>query len=140
MGASARAIFVLVDDRRQSGRRLGGMRSFLVRCWVVLLALAMIGGAARPPLHLDAPGHPPAGEHLHYTGTSPHDDRPQDSASRCCCDQLGCVTGAYTVPTYSGVVTPVVFSHVVAYTAKTELLPGRVLLPEPEPPRPDTLT
>ena len=56
----------------------------------------------------------------------------------CCCDCLGCTSAAYLAPELSSASAELPAR--VYYDALTLLLSGRALLPEPDPPRPGTLS
>ena len=115
-------------------------RSRLLRCLVVLLSLALASGNAHAALHLgDAHSQPCPEEHAHHTGkTSPRHQHQHDKGLACCCDCLGCSSAAYLEPELS--VTSVELPARVHYDTLVVSLSGRVLLPEPDPPRPATLS
>jgi hypothetical protein len=117
-------------------------RSFLVRCLVLLLSLALASGNAHAALHLDtAHSEPCPEEHAHHSGQSSPDRHHQHDSHKglaCCCDCLGCASAAYLVPELT--ITPADIPAQVHYDAPTAFLSGRVLLPEPDPPRPGTLS
>ena len=116
------------------------MRSPLVRCLVVLVALALANGNAHAAIHLGAAHSKPCPEEHadHGRGTSPdHQHRP-DKGFACCCDCLGCRSAAY-LPLGLGT-PPVEFASQIHYDALLAPLSGRTLLPEPDPPRPSTLS
>ena len=114
------------------------MRFLWIRCLVVLLSLALVCGNAHAVLHLGgAHPEPCPEEHAHHTGkTSPHHERGKTLA--CCCDCLGCTSAAYLPPDRG--ITPAEFPARVHYDAFTASLSGRTFLPEPDPPRPATLS
>ena len=112
------------------------MRSLLARCLIVILSLALVGGNAHAALHVDAPHSQPCShDHAHHHGKPQHQ---HDTKVTCCCDCLGCTSAAYLAPDPSS--TPAELAARVRYDADTLLLPGRALLPEPDPPRPATLS
>jgi hypothetical protein len=116
------------------------MRFLWIRCLVVLLSLALVCGNAHAALHLDG-AHPVAHpeEHTHGAGkTSPHHQHRHNSGLACCCDCSGCISAAYLAPELN--VTPPEIPWQVHYDALTAFLSGRALVPEPGPPRPDTLS
>jgi hypothetical protein len=115
-------------------------RSVLLRCLVVLLSLALASGNAHAALHLAAAHSEPCPEeHAHHTGkNSPHHQHQHDNGLACCCDCLGCSSAAYLPPEFS--VTPAELPAEIHYDAVTASLSGRALLPEPDPPRPATLS
>jgi hypothetical protein len=113
-------------------------RSALLRCLVVLLSLALASRNAHARLHLAAAHSEPCPEeHADHAGkTSPHHQR--DNGLACCCDCLGCSSAAYLPPEFS--ITPAELPAKIYYDALTASLTGRALLPEPDPPRPATLS
>lgn len=116
------------------------MRFSLVRCLVVLLSLALANGNAHAALHFGAAHSEPCPEeHADHDGrTSPHHQHQRDNGFACCCDCLGCSSAAYLPPGLSS--TPAELASQIHYDAFTTSLSGRVLLPEPDPPRPGTLS
>jgi hypothetical protein len=112
----------------------------LLRCLVVLLSLALASGNAHAALHLGgAPSEPCPEEHAHHTGrASPHHQHQHAKGLACCCDCLGCSSAAYLAPELS--ITPAELPAQIHYDALTATLSGRALLPEPDPPRPGTLS
>ena len=116
------------------------MRFLWIRCLVVLLSLALVCGNAHAALHLGG-AHPephPDG-HTHGAGkTSPHHQHQHNSGLGCCCDCLGCTSAAYLPPELG--ITSTELPARVRYDAFTASLSGQTLLPEPGPPRPDTLS
>ena len=113
-------------------------RSLLLRCLVVLLSLALASGNAHAALHLgDGHSEPCPEEHAHHSGkTSPQHQH--DKGLACCCDCLGCSSAVYLPPELS--ITPAELLAKICYDALTATLSGRALLPEPDPPRPGTLS
>jgi hypothetical protein len=112
------------------------MRSLLARCLILILSLALVGGNARAALHVDAPHSVPCShEHPYHHGKTQHQ---HDTKMTCCCDCMGCTSAAYLAPDPSSI--PAELAARVRYDAETFLLPGRALLPEPDPPRPATLS
>jgi hypothetical protein len=116
------------------------MRFLWIRCLIVLLSLALVCGNAHAALHLGgAHPEPCPEEHAHHTGkTSPHRHHQRGKALACCCDCLGCTSAAYLAPEFG--TTPAELPARVHYDACTASLSGRALLPEPDPPRPGTLS
>jgi hypothetical protein len=114
-------------------------RSLVLRCLIVLLSLALVSGNAHAALHLGAAHSEPCPEEdAHHTGkTSPHHQHRHDKDLACCCDCLGCSSAVYLTPELS--VTPAELPTKIHYDALTASLPGRTLLPEPDPPRPGAL-
>jgi len=116
------------------------MRPSLARCLVMLLALALISGNAHARLHL-VPAKQPDSQPQHHhdhSGKSGQHKHQQDKGLGCCCDCLGCVS-AYTLMPELDAVVPVVFGTIVHFGRQAIVLHGRVLLPEPKPPRPMAL-
>jgi hypothetical protein len=115
------------------------MRSFWIRCLVVLLSLTLVSGNAYAALHVE-PAHnePCTEEHAdHFSKPSEHHD-PNEAADRaCCCDCLGCTSAVGLPPNLTS--APVELPGVVRYTAWDDYLTGQALPPEPDPPRPITL-
>ena len=112
------------------------MRSLLARCLILILALALACSNAHAALHVDAPQSQPCSrDHAHHHGKTQHQ---HDTKMKCCCDCLGCTSAAYLAPDPSS--TPAELAARVRYDADTFMLLGRVLLPEPDPPRPATLS
>ena len=113
-------------------------RSPFLHCLVVLLSLALANGNAHVSLHLGAAHSEPCPEeHAHHTGTAPH-EHPHDKDVACCCDCLGCASAAYLRPPLG--ITRAEPGVQVAYDGLTAALSGRALRPEPDPPRPSTLS
>ena len=117
-------------------------RSLLPRCLVFLLSLALANGNAHAALHLDIAHRAPCPEeHAHHDGkTEPqhqHQHR-HDKGLACCCDCLGCTASAYLAPALS--VTPIYLPARIHFDALNMFLAGRVLRPDPDPPRPVTLS
>jgi hypothetical protein len=114
-------------------------RSLFLRCLGVLLSLALANGNAHAALHLGAAAHsePCPEEHAHHTGPAHHQHQ-HDKDLACCCDCLGCSAAAYLAPELS--TTPAELPVRPHYDARTASLSGRTLLPEPDPPRPGTLS
>jgi hypothetical protein len=116
-------------------------RSLLLRCPVVLLSLALASGNAHAALHLgDAHSERCPEDHAHHTGqASPHhQDHQHDKGLACCCDCLGCSSAACLAPELG--ITPAGLPAKIHHDALTPIFSGRALLPEPDPPRPGSLT
>jgi hypothetical protein len=112
----------------------------LVRCLVVLLALALANGNAHAMLRLgSAQSEPCPDEHAHHHGgmLSDHQHLPNKGFA-CCCDCLGCSSAACLLPNLS--TAPAELASSIHYDGFTMPLCGRALLPEPDPPRPGTLS
>jgi len=115
------------------------MRSLLIRCLAVVLALALGGGHAQAELHPAALSEQPRHDHDHAAGTaSQHDHGPLEGVS-CCCDCLACVSPVNLTPDLTGA-APATFGVAIRYRDEVVFLPGQILLPEPKPPRPGALT
>ena len=117
------------------------MRSVLVRCLVVLLAVALSSGNAFARLHPILADQPAShAQHQHdHAGHSGQPKPQQDKGLRCCCDNLGCVPG-YTLTPNLGTIVPAIYGTAIDYGRQAVVLRGRALLPEPKPPRPTALT
>ena len=115
------------------------MRTLWIRSLVVLLSLALVCGNAHASLHLGGahPGPCPE-EHAHHTGKSSPQPYQHDGDVGCCCDCLGCTAAAYLPPELG--VCAAALPVRVHYDELTVFLSGRSLLPEPDPPRPATLS
>jgi hypothetical protein len=129
------------DSRERSGTTvaLAPMR-LLARSLILLLSLALANGNAHAALRLTAaPSEPCPEEHAHHTGkTSPHHQHPHGKGLVCCCDCLGYTSAAY-LPLPLGI-TRAEPGVQIAYDGLTASLSGRPLRPEPDPPRPSTLS
>jgi len=115
-------------------------RSPLLRCLVLVLSLALASGNAHAALHLDTAHHEPCPEeHAHHHGKSePQHQHRHDKGLACCCDCLGCSASAYLAPALS--IMPADLPAHIHYDALTAFLSGRPLRPDPDPPRPGTLS
>jgi hypothetical protein len=111
-----------------------------LRFLVVLLSLALASGNAHAALHLgDAHSEPCPEDHARHTGkTSPHHQHQHDKGLACCCDCLGCSSAVYLAPELR--ITPAELPAKIHYHALPATLSGRAVLPEPDPPRPGSLT
>jgi hypothetical protein len=108
---------------------------------VVLLSLALANGNTHAVLHLStAHSNPCPEEHAHHDGgpASPHHQHQPDKGFACCCDCLSCSSAAYLLPNLSTAAAEL--ASTIHYDAFTTSLCGRALLPEPNPPRPGTLS
>src|SRR6516164_9566738 len=114
-------------------------RPLLLRCLIVLLSLALVSGNAHAALHLDSAHHEPCPEvHAHHHGkTTPHQHQ-HDHGLACCCDCLCCSSAVYLPPALG--ISPADLPARVYYDALTASLSGRVLRPDPDPPRRGTLS
>jgi hypothetical protein len=115
-------------------------RSLLLRCLIVLLSLALASGNAHAALHLAAAHSEPCPEEqAHHGGkSSPHHHQPHDKGLACCCDCFGCSSAVYLPPELS--ITAAELTAQIHYDALTASLSGRELRPDPDPPRPGTLS
>jgi hypothetical protein len=115
------------------------MRFSWLRCLVVLLSLALVGGNAHAELHRGAAPQQPCPEALdHQAGPdSPHHQHRKAADLACCCACLGCVSAVNLTPDSF---LPAFLTGVVRYGDENSVLAGRALLPEPDPPRPSALT
>jgi hypothetical protein len=115
-------------------------RLLLARSLIMLLSLALAGGNAHAALHSTAAHSEPCSEeHTHHTGkTSPDQRQQHDTGLACCCDCLGCSSAAYVAPDLSIFRTEQPAQ--VHYDASNASLSERALGPEPDPPRPGTLS
>jgi hypothetical protein len=111
------------------------MRSLLVRCLVMLLALALANGNAHSDLHLASAEPEQTGHHEHHHAGGKASHHHQDRGSPCCCDCLGCTSAANLTPdlTVGRADLPIA----VRYDVQSVFLAGRALLPEPDPPQTD---
>lgn len=114
------------------------MHSLVLRCLIALLSLALVSGNARAELHLGAAPHSPCPAQIHHDrGDTPHH---RDSADySCCCDCLGSASAIEPTPDLASFI-PAFPPASVLYAAANPLLTGRVLRPEPGPPRPGSLS
>jgi len=114
-------------------------RPLLLRCLVLLLSIALVSGNAHAALHLESAHHEPCPEeHADHHGKMPLHQHRRDHGLACCCDCLGCSSAVYIAPVLG--ITPADLPAHVQYDALTASLSGRVLQPDPDPPRPATLT
>ena len=114
-------------------------RSLPLRCLVLLLSLALVCSNAHAALHLDNAHRVPCPEeHPHHPGKTPLHQHQLDHKLACCCDCLGCSAAAYLAPVLN--ITPANLQARIHYDALTVSLSGRALRPDPDPPRPGTLT
>jgi hypothetical protein len=113
------------------------MRSVLLRCLVVLVAWTFVGSAT-----VNAQTHSMAsrveGPLWHDTadaGTSINNKSPQHhNAHACACCCLGCASFANRASDCTSSVVPV--SEIVSYGERISALAGRILCPDPYPPKP----
>jgi hypothetical protein len=112
------------------------MRSVLLRCLVVLVALTFVGGATvNARTHSMSSGaeslpcHDTADAGASINNSSRHHNA---HACPCCC--LGCASFANRAPDWTSGVVPV--AAIVSYGERINALGGRILHPDPYPPRP----
>ncbi|MDB5406654.1 MAG: hypothetical protein JWL84_1566 [Rhodospirillales bacterium] len=111
------------------------MPPIALRCLIVLLTLTLISGNAHAWLHMGAEAAEQncQDEQNEAGGEAPYDHHRHDADLGCCCDCLGCISVVNSVPAFSS--TPAVVAVSIRYDDQIESLSGRVLLPEPDPPR-----
>ena len=132
-----------MEPRRSSaisGMRKAGfisMRSLPLRCLMVLLSLALVSSNARAELHLGAVHHQPCPEKIGHTYGKVSHHRHNNADHACCCDCLGCVSVINLTPDLSNFL-PAFPAAVIRYREEPLFLAGRVLLPQPDPPRPSS--
>jgi hypothetical protein len=115
------------------------MRSFTLRCLVLLLSLALINGNAHAELYLGAmPADPCPAELGHHHCSTPHQHNKTD-LDRCCCDCLGCVSAIELRPDVTSF-RPAFFVAAVFYGETSPFLAGQILRPDPGPPRTGALS
>jgi hypothetical protein len=110
------------------------MRSLLLRCLVVLVALALAGGATvNARTHAMPSGvEGPLWRDTADAGTNMNKSPQHHNAHACRC--FGCASLAKRAPDYTSDVVPV--SAIVSYGERISALAGRILHPDPYPPRP----
>ena len=111
------------------------MRSVLLRCLVVLVALAFVGGAsvnARTHSMSSGAECPPCRDTV-GAGTSVNKRAQHHNAHACLCCCLGCASLANRAPDSTSGVVPA--SAIVSYGEPITVLAGRILHPDPYPPR-----
>ena len=114
-------------------------RSLLLRCLVLVLSIALVSGNAHAALHLDNAHHEPCPEeHADHHGKPPLHQHRHDHGLACCCDCLGCSSAVYIAPVLG--ITLADLTARIHYDALTASLSGRALRPDPDPPRPATLS
>ena len=112
------------------------MRSVLLRCLVVLVALTFFGGGTvnakthSMPSGAEAPPHHDTAN----AGTSFNKSPQHHNAHACLCCCLGCASFANRAPDCTSGFVPV--SALVSYGERINALAGRILHPDPYPPRP----
>ena len=124
------------------------MHRLWLRCLIVFLSLALVGGNAHAALSMDVAG--PADpcvdghEHQHAMGAAEtehsdadHDNKAHHDDHGCCCECLGCTTAMNVTPVL--LLVPRAVSFRVRFEHQTSALATRALDPELDPPRPITL-
>jgi hypothetical protein len=116
--------------------------SFRLVRWVTVLivSLALTNGNGHAASHLGAAHSEPCPEghaHHHWPASSDHQQQPGKHFG-CCCDCLGCSSPTY-LPAGLGA-GPVEFISQIRFEALIASLSSRAVLPEPDPPRPGTLS
>jgi hypothetical protein len=115
------------------------MRFRLVHCLVILLSLALVNGNPHAALYLYSAHHEPCPEeHAGHHRKTPLDQHRHDHGLACCCDCLGCSSAVYLGPVLG--ITPADLPARVHYDPLTASLTGRAPRPDPDPPRPGTLS
>ena len=112
------------------------MRSVLLRFLVVLVALTFVGGATVNATTRSTPSgaEAPPRHDTADAGTSINKSAQHHNAHACLCCCLGCASFANRAPDCtSGVVS---VSANVSYGERINALAGRILHPDPYPPRP----
>jgi hypothetical protein len=112
------------------------MRSVLLRCLVVLLALIFVGGATvNARAHSMSSGvEGPLGHDTADAATNINKNSQHHNAHACSCCCLGCASFANRAPDCTSGVVPVF--AIVSYGERINALAGRILCPDPYPPRP----
>ena len=107
------------------------MRSVLLRCLIVLLALTFVGGSTvNAPTHSMRSGAEDTVEAEAIISMG----RQHRNTHACLCCCLGCASFANRAPDCTSGVVPVF--AIVSYGERINALAGRTLHPEPYPPRP----
>jgi hypothetical protein len=111
------------------------MRSVLLRCLVVLVALTFVGGAKVNGTTHSMPSGAEALPHHNSAdaGTSLNKSPQHHNAHACLCCCLGCASFANRAPDCTSGVVPVY--EIVIYGERISALAGRILHPDPYPPR-----
>jgi hypothetical protein len=110
------------------------MRSWWLRCLIILLTLAIANGNAHAVLFLDG-GH---SEHQgNDAGLGGHDHKHGAADCSCSCDCLGCASA--TILTSDIIAGPSELSAVILSPVSAVSLLELALPPEPDPPRPIAL-
>ena len=112
------------------------MRSALLRCLVVLVALAFVGGATvNARAHSMSSGvEGPLGHDTADAATNINKNSQHHKVHACLCCCLGCASLASRAPDCTSGVVAV--SAIISYGEWINALAGRVLHPDPYPPRP----
>jgi hypothetical protein len=110
--------------------------SVLLRCLVVLVALTFVGGVlVNATTHSTPTGaEAPARHDMADARTSINKSPQHHNAHTCTCCCLGCASFANRAP--DGTSGVVLVSAIVSYGERINALAGRILHPDPYPPRP----
>jgi hypothetical protein len=116
------------------------MRLLLACSLIMLVALTLANGNVHAGLNPTvAHPEPCSEEHTRHTGNTSPDHRQQHGTGpACCCDCLGCSFASYIAPELS--IVRAEQPAQVRYDAAKASLSGRMFGPEPDPPRPGTLS
>lgn len=115
------------------------MRSFTVRCLVLLLSLALVGGHAHAELHLGATPHEPCPAELGRSHGGPAHHHQSPDRNSCSCDCLGCVSAIDPNPDRTSF-RLAFFTSAVFYCETGRFCAGQILRPDPGPPRTGALS
>src|ERR1700682_4803445 len=112
------------------------MRSILLRCLVVLVALAFVGGT---PVNARTQSMSLGAERLSNhdaadAGTSLNNSAQHHKVHACLCCCLGCASLANRAPDCRSGVVPV--PAIASHGEPTKALAGRIIHPDPYPPKP----
>ena len=112
------------------------IRSVLLRCLVVLVALALGGGTTvNARAHSMSSGAERlSGHDTARAGTSLNNSAQHHKVHACLCCCLGCASLANRAPDCRSGVVPV--PAIASYGEPTKALAGRIIHPDPYPPRP----
>jgi hypothetical protein len=138
-GESGRAVRPLIAGRIKNEsviEDLMAMRSILLRCLVVLVALALVGvTTVNARTHSMSSGAECLTSHdTSGAGTIVDNGAQHHKVHACLCCCLGCASLANRAPDSTSGVVPI--SALVSYGEPINALAGRILRPDPYPPRP----
>lgn len=115
------------------------MWALLRRCVVLLLWVALIGGS-NDQLRVMADAAAASYQDCDIAGAaSHHNHNPADNDKALCCNYFLCHASASSTMPDPNCVALVVYGTPIHYTSQSAFRPGRVLSPEPKPPRPSAL-